>query len=178
MTDRTNLPEPMPRGAALALSLRFVIAVAVIGMGIGAVLMLWEGFLEVFGALKATAVAHGESDSVVSDVMEATDKFLFGIVLVIFAFTITFGFLIDLPAETRRRLPRWIAVGGVSELKHVFFEVILIYLAVDFATDSVAAEAHREWTELVKPASILLLAGAMRLLVGSTHPSHDEHSGR
>ena len=98
--------------------------------------------------------------------MEATDKFLFGIVLVIFSFAIAFGFLVDLAPATRATLPRWIAVGGVAELKRVFFEVILVYLAVDFVTDIAGSEAHRQWTELVMPAAILMLAGALRLLGG------------
>ena len=84
----------------------------------------------------------------------------------IFAFTITFGFLVDLTPATRATLPRWIAVGGVRELKRVFFEVILIYLAVDLVTDIAGSEAHRDWTELVMPAAILMLAGALRLQGG------------
>jgi uncharacterized membrane protein YqhA len=100
-------------------------------------------------------------------VMEATDKFLFGIVLVIFAFAITFGFVVELTQEQRRKLPEWISVDGIGELKHVFFEVILVYLAVDYVTDIAETESHVQWTSLVMPIAILLLAGAMRLLVGT-----------
>jgi uncharacterized membrane protein YqhA len=155
---------PLPRVAALALWLRFVIAAAVVGMALGALLMLWEGGVEIVGALRHTWSAGPDSTSVIAEVMEATDRFLFGIVLVIFALAITFGFLIDLAPATRAALPRWVAVGGVGELKRVFFEVILVYLAVDFATDIAASEPPRAWTELVTPLAILLLAGAARLL--------------
>lgn len=171
MTDPAEPVPELPRAVALALSLRFVIAIAVIGMGLGALLMFWEGGLEIWGALRHTFAAHGEAGSVVTDVMEATDKFLFGIVLVIFSFTITFSFLVALAPATHDRLPRWIVVSGVGELKHVFFEVILIYLAVDFVTDIAASEAHGEWTQLVMPTAILLLAGAIRLLAGSHAPT-------
>jgi uncharacterized membrane protein YqhA len=173
----TPLPEPedeLPRHAALALSLRFVIAVAVAGMAVGALLMLWEGAVEIFDALRHTVAADSTRPSVITEVMDATDKFLFGIVLVIFAFTIAFGFLLNLAPETRERLPRWIAPGDVGALKHVFFEVILVYLAVDFVTDIAASETARTWTELVKPLAILLLAAAMRLLVGQ-HRDEDQH---
>ncbi|MCW6512462.1 YqhA family protein [Lichenifustis flavocetrariae] len=159
---------------SFALSFRYILAVAILGMAAGAVLMFWEGGLEIRDAVLHTWLADGTKPSVITDVMEATDKFLFGIVLVIFAFAITFGFLVELSGAARARLPRWMNVTDVGELKHVFFEVILVYLAVDFVTDIARSEDHREWTELVVPAAILLLATAIRLLAG-THPKASQH---
>jgi uncharacterized membrane protein YqhA len=108
--------------------------------------------------------------------MQAIDAFLFGLVLVVFAFAITFGFALDLSKETRARLPRWMRIEGISELKITLIEVTLVYLVVDFATDMVELETHVSWDMLVKPFAIFLIAGALRLL-GNGHsasrPDHD-----
>jgi uncharacterized membrane protein YqhA len=164
--------RPGPPMLKLGLSLRYIMLVAALGASIGALLMFWEGALEIRDALVQAYVRADTSASVITFVMEATDKFLFGIVLVIFAFAITFGFVIDLSEEARRQLPSWISVNGVGELKHVFFEVILVYLAVDYVTDIAESEAHANWSALVMPTAILLLAGAMRLLVDSHARPH------
>ena len=151
----------------LALRLRYVILIASLGAFLGSLLMFWEGGVEIRDALVHTFAQNSDRATVVTDVMEATDKFLFGLVLVIFSFAITFGFALDLPDDLRDALPEWMRVESVAELKHVFFEVILVYLAVDYVTDVAETESHMQWTALVMPASIFLLAGAMRLLVGS-----------
>jgi len=99
-----------------------------------------------------------------SAVMGATDASLFGIVLMFFAYAVTFGFVVELSVESRQQLPRWMQVESVSELKHTLVEVILVYLVVDFATDVADANAHLTWDSLVLPSAILLLAGALRLM--------------
>lgn len=145
-----------------ALSLRYVLLIAVAGASIGACMMFWEGSLELVTA--AVHVFGRTETTVVASVMEATDKFLFGVVLVVFAYSITFGFVFVPDPEGRQALPRWMRVNGVHELKRTFFEVILVYLVVDFVTDVAESENHAEWKNLVMPASILLLAAALRLL--------------
>ena len=58
-------------------------------------------------------------------------------------------------------------ISSIGELKHTLIEVILVYLVVDFATDTAelqSASHHHEWGSLVLPASILLVAGALRLV--------------
>ena len=145
-----------------ALSLRFVMLVAVVGATVGACLMFWEGGAEIW-----TAVSHlgsSEHKSVVAGVMEATDKFLFGVILVIFAFSITFGFVFELSQDELKALPDWMRLSGIKELKYIFFEVILVYLVVDYVTDIAESEDHAHWESLIMPAAILLLAAALRLL--------------
>ena len=146
------------------LSLRHVMLIASIGAGLGALVMLWEGSAKLLGALRALASRNGEVGPVISFVMGATDAFLFAMVLLIFAYAIAFGFVIDLAAEQRERLPAWMRISTVSELKHTLVEVILVYLVVDFATDIAEGTGHLAWTTLVMPLSILLIAGALRLL--------------
>jgi len=103
--------------------------------------------------------------------MGATDAFLFAMVLVIFAYAIAFGFVLDLSAEERARLPAWMRISSVGELKHTLVEVILVYLVVDFATDVANGDHHLAWTSLVLPLSILAIAAALRLLsIGHGRP--------
>jgi hypothetical protein len=57
-------------------------------------------------------------------------------------------------------------VESVSQLKLSLIEVILVYMIVDVATDW--TQSTVEWSSLIKPISIVLIAGAVRLL---GHPS-------
>ena len=97
--------------------------------------------------------------------MAATDALLFGVVLIFFAYAIAFGFALPLSEKTKSRLPKWMQIDNIAELKRTLVEVILVYLVVDFATDMAAAgEQKAAWETLVVPLSILLIAGALRLL--------------
>ena len=148
------------------LSLRWITLVAALGAAIGAVLMFGVG-----GAKLAHAFGFGETGglSVAALVMQATDAFLFGLVLVVFAYAIAFGFAFDLPEGARARLPRWMRVDGIAEIKITLIEVILVYLVVDFVTDVVELETQVSWDMLVKPVAVLFIAGALRL-IETKHP--------
>jgi uncharacterized membrane protein YqhA len=150
----------------ILLSFRWVTLVAAFGTAVGALLMFVEGCAKLFHAI-ATVVTHpGQADgpSVVAPVMQATDAFLFGLVLIVFAYAITFGFAFDLPKASQTALPRWMRLNGISELKFTLIEVILVYLVVDFTTDMVELDMGISWTMLVKPGAILLIAAALRVL--------------
>jgi uncharacterized membrane protein YqhA len=160
------------------LSLRWITLVAAFGAAIGAVLMFGVG-----GAKLAHAFGFGETGglSVAALVMQATDAFLFGLVLVVFAYAIAFGFAFDLPEGARARLPRWMRVDGIAEIKITLIEVILVYLVVDFVTDVVEVETQVSWDMLVKPVAILFIAGALRLIEtkrSGVHPDVPEKPGR
>jgi uncharacterized membrane protein YqhA len=148
----------------LTLSLRYVMLVASLGAALGALVMLWEGCAKLVQALRALGPSGAETGTVISLVMSATDAFLFAMVLVIFAYGIAFGFVIELSDEERERLPGWMRISSVSELKRTLIEVILVYLVVDFATDVADGSQHLGWNDLVLPLAILLIAAALRLL--------------
>jgi len=93
-------------------------------------------------------------------VLEAVDSFLFGIVLVIFAYGIAIGFVFALPKEYGERLPTWMKVGGVATLA----EVVIVVLIAIFARIIVEANGQLQWSMLVLPASILLIAVAVRMI--------------
>jgi uncharacterized membrane protein YqhA len=159
----------------VAFSLRYIMFVASLGAAMGALVMLWEGCVKLFGALRVFGATGDEgAGTVIGFVMGATDEFLFALVLLIFAYAIAFGFVIDLAPEDRERLPAWMRISSISELKHTLIEVILVYLVVDFATDTAEKSGphHHEWGALVLPASILLIAGALRL-VSRERPTTD-----
>jgi uncharacterized membrane protein YqhA len=155
------------------LPLRFVMLVASLGAAFGALVMFWLGAIKTWSALKA-AFAGGESRASIASVMGATDAYLFGVVLVIFAYAIAFGFAIELAPGERERLPEWMRVDGVADLKRILVEVILVYLIVDFATDVADTESHLDWHTLVMPGSVLLIAAALRLLTHerAAKPAH------
>ncbi len=148
-----------------AISLRFIMLIASFGTAIGALLMLWLGCWRMFEA--ATALfASQEMKQIIPWIMSGTDAFLFGLVLVIFAYAIAFGFVFDLNPAERKLLPAWMRVEGVHELKDTLVGVILVYLVVDFATDLPEFDNALTWEMLVKPASIFLIAAAYWLFAG------------
>jgi uncharacterized membrane protein YqhA len=155
------------------LPLRFVMLVAALGTAVGALIMFWLGAAKTWTAL-TILITRDDTRSAIGSVMGATDSFLFGVVLVVFAYAITFGFVIELAPGERERLPDWMRVDGVADLKRILVEVILVYLIVDFATDVADTESHLDWHTLVMPASVLLIAAALRLLAHerAAKPAH------
>jgi uncharacterized membrane protein YqhA len=156
-----------------ALALRFLMLFASLGAVAGALIMFWRGGAKLFSALPLVIGGGDEANTTTALVMAATDAFLFGVVLMIFAYAITFGFVLDLADATRNRLPQWMRVEGVAELKHTLVQVILVYLVVDFATDVAEPAWNESWQALVKPISIFLVAGALRLMANSAERAGD-----
>ena len=147
----------------LALALRLLMLVAAAGAVFGAVLMFWEAGAKLAGAARSL-FADQAASTVIATVLRATDSFLFGIVLLIFAGAIAFGFALDLSDETRNRLPAWMRGSSIGAIKHSLIEVVLVFLVVDYATDVAETQEHRSWDSLVLPAAILLIALASRVL--------------
>ena len=155
------------------LALRFVTLVAAVGVGFGAIMMFWLGAAKLAGGMSFVFQGDGTvAQSVITAVMEATDAFLFGLVLVVFAYGITFGFALDLPSAVRAKLPPWMRVEGIGELKNTLIEIIVVYLIVDFATDVAEVETRVSWDMLLKPAAIFLIAGALRLVRNTRSEDH------
>jgi uncharacterized membrane protein YqhA len=147
------------------LSLRWLMTIASIGAGIGSLLMFWIGAVRIVRGVEV-AVAGGPGKATIAAVMGATDAFIFGVVLMIFAFAIVFGFVVNLGDAARARMPPWMHLGGIAEIKRTLMEVIVLYLTVDFVTDVAEGEDHAAWTTLVMPAAIVLIAAALRLMRG------------
>ncbi|MBB3963053.1 putative membrane protein YqhA [Rhizobium metallidurans] len=120
--------------------------------------------------------------SVIVSVLRATDKILLGIVLMVVGCGIALGFALDIPPEQRSKLPQWMIIDTVAELKNLFFQMIILYLVVHFAAQVGEMQTPPQWESLVLPVSALLLAGAMKLTASSHHLSeetrHDRSEGR
>ena len=127
----------------------------------GSLLMFLQG-----GVFLHTILAEGDAvqKQVTVPVLEGVDSFLFGIVLVIVAYGIAIGFVFALPKEYGERLPTWMKVGGVGQLKATLAEVVIVVLIVIFARIIVEANGQLQWSILVLPASILLIAVAVRMI--------------
>jgi uncharacterized membrane protein YqhA len=151
------------RWLRFAKSLRFVMLLGAFGAAFGAVLMFWNGGAKMVSAAKYL-LAGDESKTVIASIMGGTDAFLFGIVLVIFAYAIAFGFVFELSAEERSGLPSWMQTKGITDLKETLVSIVLVYLVVDFATDWPEFDVLQTWQIVGKAVSIFLLAAAFRLL--------------
>jgi uncharacterized membrane protein YqhA len=151
------------RWLRFAKSLRFVMLLGAFGAAFGAVLMFWKGGAKMVSAAKYL-MAGDESKAVIASIMGGTDAFLFGIVLVIFAYAIAFGFVFELSAEERESLPSWMRAKGIADLKETLVSIVLVYLVVDFATDWPESDVLQTWQIVGKAVSIFLLAAAFRLL--------------
>ena len=149
------------------LSLRFVMLIASVGAALGATLMFLEGGLDMLSATRAFGTGEA-GKPVITSIMHGIDAFLFGIVLVIFAYAIAFGFVFDTSSARWQGLPAWMRITSLSELKNTLVEVILLYLLVDFATDWPDSEGEPSWRILAKPAAILAIATAFGLF-GALH---------
>jgi uncharacterized membrane protein YqhA len=152
---------------------------ACIGALFGAVLMFGLAGAELSHAAGALWMGgFGQAREVTAAVMGATDASLFGVVLIIFAYAIAFGFVFQLDSRARERVPGWMRIENVSELKHALIEVIIVYLVVDFATDLARGGGILAWENLVKPLSITLIAATLRLMAlphshGHHHPTSE-----
>ncbi len=151
------------------LALRYIMFIAVFGAVLGAIAMFWQGIAHIVDAMRSLAAAQ-DGKGVTALVMHATDAILFGVVLTVFAYAIAFGFIVGLSPKTSENLPVWMRVESVSHLKQSLIEVILVYMVVDVATDWTEGDPLQSWTALVKPVSIVLIAGALHLL-----GRHGEH---
>jgi uncharacterized membrane protein YqhA len=154
------------------LPLRFLMLLACLWALLGAILMFGLAGAKLQHAAEALWLGgFGQAREITAAVMGATDASLFGVVLIIFAYAIAFGFVFRLDSGARERVPGWMQVENVSELKHALIEVIIVYLVVDFATDLAAGDNILAWESLVKPVSVVLIAATLRLI--SISQSHE-----
>jgi uncharacterized membrane protein YqhA len=147
------------------LSLRAIMLIGSAGAIVGSLLMFLQGGFYLHEAWHTIMAGGGAAERQVTvPVLEAVDAFLFGIVLVIFAYGIAIGFVFTLPQGYGARLPVWMKVGGVGQLKATLAEVVIVVLIVIFARIVVEANGQLQWSMLVLPASILMISVALRMI--------------
>ena len=162
------------------LSLRAIMLIGSVGALVGSLLMFLQGGFFLHEAWH-TIMTEGDAvqKQVTVPVLEAVDSFLFGIVLVIFAYGIAIGFVFTLPEGYGKWLPAWMNVAGVGQLKETLTEVVVVVLIVIFARTVVEAEGKFDLSMLVLPVSILFIAAALRLIdfAGVKHAKSEERPG-
>jgi uncharacterized membrane protein YqhA len=97
-------------------------------------------------------------------IAESVDALLFSLVLLVLSLGTASLFLTTSDTEESRKLPDWMRVKSLTELKLLLWEAILATLVVAAASGVIAALPHLEWKLLVLPAAILLLSVSYFLL--------------
>jgi uncharacterized membrane protein YqhA len=155
------------------LRLRYISIIAVICLFAGSVLMFLAGLAKTLGAFAAFFIGftdrlpgHLTESSLASiGLIQAVDSFLFALVLLIFSYGIYILFVDSISPEELHRLPRWMQIESIAELKTTLIQVIIVILAVNVLehVTLVGPEALK-WETLIIPAAILFLAASLRLM--------------
>jgi len=96
-------------------------------------------------------------------IAESLDSFMIALFFIIFSIGISKLFLPKSKFLSGYDLP-WLKVENFSQLKYIMWEVLLTTLFVYFGAEVVIAGDHLEWTMLIVPGSVLMLALAYKLL--------------
>ncbi len=148
-----------------------VSVIAVLASTLGSVLMFLIGAVKVARAYDAYFLmdiaggASGQSSVALSIayLIQSIDAFLIALVLIIFGYGVFILFVAD--AATRERgLAAGFKIGSISELKKILADMIVIILMVKYLELVLTSPPGFDWPMLVLPASILLLAAAVRIL--------------
>ncbi len=156
------------------LSLRYVSIVAVISLFIGSVLMFIAGaertlqavVLYFFGAGISNLPQHLSQANLASVVLvQAVDSFLFALVLLIFSYGIATLFVLDPESPELGKLTGWLRIRNIGQLKTILIQVIIVILAVNLLEHVIMVGSEAlHWETLIIPVSVILLAGALRLM--------------
>jgi uncharacterized membrane protein YqhA len=127
---------------------------------------VYFGFIDthIFGGDKALGV-----DAMVQ-LVSSLDSFIFGLVLFYFSYGVYHLFLEPERAEGEGakqavRMPKWLEVKSLGQLKKTLLEVIIVLVAVLYLKDVLyfQKEVVVEWTTLIGPAAIIAFAVALKL---------------
>ena len=133
--------------------IRFVSLLAVIAAMLGALLMFLSGSLDTFLAYRVffgfLELQFASTVSVEAAVylLAALDHFLFGLVLLYFGYGIYFLFIKHEAEEVigeNVKMPSWLKVQSLGQMKKTMLEVIVVLLAVQFFKVGLATETQTE----------------------------------
>jgi len=156
-------------------SLRLICLIAVVSLFIGSALMFLVGAGQTLNAVIVFFIgvdfpgnlpAHLSQSTLASvGLVQAVDSFLFALVLLIFSFGIYTLFVTNPGPDELEKLPGWLHIANISELKTTLLQVIIVILAVNLLEHVIVVgpEALKVET-LIIPVSVLCLAGALRLM--------------
>lgn len=147
---------------------RYLNVVAVVSLLVATAMMLFVGAFHVYEALYAIVVPdHPEVNQSMVLIIESVDSFIIAIILLYFAYSIYFLFLRseEDPASTKRiPMPEWLKVQGLGAMKKTLLQVIVVALSLFWLRIVMIQTTEFQWSDLVLPASILAIAGAVRIM--------------
>lgn len=152
--------------------LRYVSAIAVVCSFFGSALMFVIGGLKVFKATLYFVTGRQPSwvpehslpgDTATILILASLDSFLIALALLYFGYG-TYALVIDPEGPAMSKAPKWLVPKGIKDLKETLAQVIVIVLFVLFLDQIWANQYDLKWEILVLPASIALLALALKLM--------------
>ncbi len=149
---------------------RYLIALAVLGAFLSALLLLVYGTLAVvelgWDTLRRGEVSVDGAKYLAVDLVELTDVFLLGTVLMIVALG-----LYELFIDPALPVPPWLRIRDLDELKGKLIGVVAVLLAVTFLGFVVEWKGNPEILHL--GVAIALVIGALSLLTAVKDRTHD-----
>jgi uncharacterized membrane protein YqhA len=151
---------------------RYVSFVAVLAALIGAVLMFLVGVSDTYNAFlvffgfEPAQLPGGPNLEATVKVLTALDKFLFGLVLLYFAYSVFFLFIRRDTSGADVRIPEWLQVQDLGRMKKTMLEVIVVLLAVLFLIVGLENQYDNDlnWNLVLIPVGIVAIAVAIKLI--------------
>ena len=155
----------------LILKFRYLAAVAVLVLMVHTVGLLALGVYRAYEAydLMTSGREWSGLDRPGIRIAESVDALLFALALIVLACGTASLFLRPGGREIDPRVPAWMRVESISELKALLWEAILVVLVVGSLTSLVAHPDHLHWELLVQPVAILLLSVSLFFARRASH---------
>ncbi len=167
------------------LHLRWVSLIAVISSVVGSFLMFFIGAIdthkaiEIYFGIRKSQVHAGEKllgvDAMVH-LVTALDSFLFALVLFYFAFGIYSLFIklgrgVEEDQGAFDKLPKWLRVNSLGQLKKTLIEVIIVLIAILFLKDALylQTDVELQWKVLITPMATVAFAIVLKLVKFDEH---------
>lgn len=119
-------------------------------------------------------LAHGPtwtgSDRPGIHIAESIDLLLFALVVLVLAIG-TASLFLSHDGAPNRKIPEWMRVASLSELKMLLWEAVLVVLVMAALTALVTNLDELHWGLLVMPAAIFLLSSSLYLARKTGHRS-------
>jgi uncharacterized membrane protein YqhA len=152
--------------------IRWMSVLAVFAALCGALLMFVLGSMTTIEAfaitlgLKAAHLAGGPALEATVKLLESLDQFLFGLVLVYFAYSVFFLFLAREyeDVDVRIRMPDWLKVESLGQMKKTVLEVVVVLLTVLFLKLGLETQTSLGWELLIFPVGIVAVAVSLKLI--------------
>jgi uncharacterized membrane protein YqhA len=127
-----------------------------------------EAFLVFMGEREFQLTSDTKLEATVI-LLAALDRFLFGMVLLVFAYNVFFLFIRPVAEDTSAesfRIPDWLRATSLGQMKKTMLEVIIVVLAVLFLKNVLANQqmAEMDYNLVLTAVGIIVVAVAIKLI--------------